>query len=644
MSDRSTIHRHLAALLLAVLLALPLLWGQSNTTAPPAPPTAQAIIAFLNQTLSWHRHETMEQLPGDSSDILFLRDNRQLADQIVRLSFDFAKAEAELMQKQPNAAAQTAAPSGGEAARHQALTELAAKAEQQVKRTQAELETLRQKLQSAAGRQRRQLQSLAEETRSELELAQTRRDVLRNMLEFVSGANASGGGAGGLLSQIQELQRSVPTAAAANTPQAAENTTVVAPRKPEASGILPLISDLVSLTRKTRSIDESIALTEELAQTAKTLRAPIGASLRQLVQRGDELANRNSTDASTLARQKAELDSLTAQFKLSSEAVLPLVKQRILLDLYKRNLTNWRNAVRSQYTAELKGLVVRLVVLVLVLVVVIGAAELWRKALFRYVPDARRRYQLLLVRRIALWFVIAIIVAFAFATELGSLATFAGLITAGVAVALQNVILSIAGYFFLIGRYGVRVGDRVQIAGVTGEVVDIGLVRLHLMELGSGGAAAQPTGRVVVFSNSVVFQPTGAFFKQIPGTNFVWHEITLTLAPESNYRAVEERLVGAVDRVFSEYRDQIEGQRRNIEKTIGHLSVKSLGPQSRLKVTQSGLEVSIRYPVEFDSAAAIDDRITRELLDAIEREPKLKLVGSGTPNIQEVANETAAKA
>lgn len=57
--------------------------------------------------------------------------------------------------------------------------------------------------------------------------------------------------------------------------------------------------------------------------------------------------------------------------------------------------------------------------------------------------------------------------------------------------------------FFLIGKYGVRVGDRVQVAGVTGDVVDVGLVRLHLLEVGADGLR---TGRVVVFSNAVLFQ------------------------------------------------------------------------------------------------------------------------------------------
>src|SRR5206468_7717291 len=134
----------------------------------------------------------------------------------------------------------------------------------------------------------------------------------------------------------------------------------------------------------------------------------------------------------------------------------------------------------------------------------------------------------------------------AFASQLGSAVTFAGLLTAGVAVALQNVIVSVVGYFFLIGKYGLRVGDRVQISGVTGEVVEIGLVRIHLMELG-GPSDSQPSGRVVAFSNSIVFQATAGVFKQIPGTNFIWHELKLTLASETDYHSAKDPIVKAVE-------------------------------------------------------------------------------------------------
>ena len=262
-----------------------------------------------------------------------------------------------------------------------------------------------------------------------------------------------------------------------------------------------------------------------------------------------------------------------------------------------------------------------------ILAVVLGVSELWRRATFRYITDPRRRYQFLLLRRIVLWIVVAIIVAVAFASELGTITTFAGLMTAGIAVALQNVILSVAGYFFLIGKYGVRVGDRVQVAGVTGDVVDIGLVRLHLMEV-TGEGSPRPTGRVVVFSNSVVFQANAGLFKQIPGTSFVWHEITLTIGPEGHYHEAEQRLLEAVNKVYAEYHEKMEQQRRGMERALNSARISEFNPESRLRLTGAGLEIVIRYPVELSSAAEIDDRITRELIEAIDREPRLHLLGS----------------
>jgi small-conductance mechanosensitive channel len=124
----------------------------------------------------------------------------------------------------------------------------------------------------------------------------------------------------------------------------------------------------------------------------------------------------------------------------------------------------------------------------------------------------------LVLRRVVIGFLIVIVLTVGFVSEFSSLATFAGFITAGIAVGLQAVLLSVAAYFFIIGRYGIRVGDRISVAGITGDVVDIGLVRLYLMELAGTGLDFYPTGRIVVFSNSVLFQTGTPLFKQIPGT------------------------------------------------------------------------------------------------------------------------------
>ncbi|HXN51232.1 MAG TPA: hypothetical protein VN943_04785 [Candidatus Acidoferrum sp.] len=133
----------------------------------------------------------------------------------------------------------------------------------------------------------------------------------------------------------------------------------------------------------------------------------------------------------------------------------------------------------------------------------------------RYIRDPRRRRQFLLLRRFVIGFLVGIVLIMGFVSEFSSLATFAGFVTAGIAV-LQALLLSVAAYFFVVGRYGIRVGDRISIAGVTGDVLDIGLVRLYLMELAGTSVDLYPTGRIVVFSNSVLFQPGT---RNIPGMN-----------------------------------------------------------------------------------------------------------------------------
>jgi small-conductance mechanosensitive channel len=580
-----------------------------------------------------------QQLVSEPSDALFLNDSRQIADQVVRLGFEFARARAQAL------AGETLGPKNQAQApsQYERLIDSATKADKQVKSLQQELDGFHQQLLTATGHKRTTLLAVISETEGELQLFQTRRDTLRNMLQFATGTAASGLGSGSLLSQVEELARTVPSGSAnikdqepANPTQANSNSPAVVAsreRKETPNGILSLATDLFTLRRKLHALDDNLRQTDTLSQLSKNLRAPLVAKVRELTQKGDDVAGQpDSQDSAVLAQQRKDLDALTAQFKQVSASLLPLGKQSILLDVYKRSSTNWRNAVESEYQAELKGLLLRLLGLGLILGVVLGVSELWRRAIFRYITDTRRRYQFLLIRRIVLWFLIAIIVATAFANELGAVTTFAGLMTAGIAVALQNVILSIAGYFFLIGKYGVRVGDRVNIAGVTGDVVDIGLVRLQLMEI-TGGPAPLPTGRVVAFSNAVVFQASSGMFKQIPGTNFLWHEITITLDPKGNYRQVEQRMMEAVNKVFSEYRDNMEMQRRNVERSLNS-PIAAFSPESRLHLTQTTLEVVIRYPVDMSNAGEIDNRVTREILDALERDPDLRVQVSGGPVIK----------
>ena len=613
------------------------------------PPTASArpsgIIDFLEQTIAWYRQLAVEhQLATEPNDVTVVRDNQQIADQVVQLAFEFARAQTVLTGK-PAGVNQTAGESP-DSSQYQALARMAATLDQNVKDLQGEIESVKQKLATASGR-KKDLEMTLAETQSELQLAQARRDAVRSMTEFVGGASTNGLGATGQRAQIEALARTIPSALAKPAAGQENSSAGAGPNqlvsvsgtgKAEPSGIWGLAADFITLSRRAHTLDEVVQATDALTQRNSELRAPLVNTLKGLAQQGDSLAKQADTaDPATLEQEKKQLDAITSQFKQASALALPLSKQGVLLGLYKRSLTDWQGRLQNQRQTELRSLLARLLVLGAMLAIVIGLAELWRRTTFRYVQDARRRYQFLLLRRIVLWFSIAMIIAFAFASELQSVATFAGLLTAGVAFALQSVILSVAGYFLLIGRFGIRVGDRVQIAGVTGEVVEIGLVRLHLMELGSTAADA-PSGRVVAFPNSVVFQSTTGLFRQIPGTNFVWHELTLTLSSDSDVAAVEERVQEAMQAGFSDHRQEIERQQRQMERTLTSTSVSGLRPRSRLHLTASGLQVTIRFPVDLARASEIDNRLTRELLKALGREPAIQTAGSGPPTVRVTAD------
>src|SRR5947208_3474874 len=363
------------------------------------------VTAFLNQTIGWYRQLSAQQeLVDEPNDAIYLNENRQLAEQVVRLSFDYARAQAQLLGSPSNPDA-----SSGQAVnpQFQNIADLFAKANQRVSNLQHELDSYKQQLETAAGRKRRIVESEIAETQSELELAQARKDTIRTMFEFARNVSAGGGGAGGLQAQIEELARAVPAlateakgAAGANSTGAAAPASVsnTGERKEEPSGILALITDVFELKRKLHLLDDSLHATDALAESSKKLRAPLVADIRKFTQRSDELASQpESQDPEELAQQRKEVDGLTAQFKQLSTAILPLGKQNILLDVYRRNALNWRNDVAGHYQDHLRSLLFRLIILGLVLDCIITASEVWRRVTVRYVHDIRRRHQFLLL-------------------------------------------------------------------------------------------------------------------------------------------------------------------------------------------------------------------------------------------------------
>jgi len=632
-----------------MLLAVAVAAVPGAAPVPVGQLTSDQVTQYLDQTVAWHRGLAVQQeIATDPADLALVADNRAVTDQIVRLAFDFARSAASMLGKQGGADQSQGAPAG----QYQSLMQLQARLDKQAQDMQAGLEADRARLAASGGNARQTLQSQIAQLEGQLQLINARRDAVHTMLEFVTGSTANGLGGTGLRAQIEALAASIGPVAKPVTPPTAGDAaaapsehaktavaaspaagTAVAAPKSEPTNVWESTARVLALSGKVGRIQQLIKQTDALRQAAKSVRDPLVSQLHMYSDRGDQLGSQAAvTDPAQLTLQGQQLDALATQFKQVAASLLPLAEQGVLLDLYQKNLSNWRDATHREYRAAIRELGVRIGILALILALVVGGAELWRRAVFRYVHETRRRHQFLLLRRIVMWFVIAIVIFSAFASRLDSFVTFAGLITAGVAVALQNVILSVVGYFLLMGKYGIRIGDRVQIGEVRGEVIEIGLVRLYLMEFGRGSVG--PTGRVVAFSNSIVFQPSGGIFKQIPGIHFSWHEITLGLAPHADYGSIRQRLLKAVDVALAKHKDELARQNTEIAQAATSISGNALQPSVRLSFVAAGLEATVRYPVDLRLAAEMDEAVAQELLLELDREPKLTLAAAGEPALK----------
>jgi small-conductance mechanosensitive channel len=594
--------------------------------------TAEEVITVLDQTVDWYRTLGIQQKAAtEPSDLLIFYDNRQTADKVMSLAFSVARTNADMLAAAPLGPGD-ASPTGMSS---QALAQFNAKLETQAATVQTELGAERLQL-GESKKPKVEVQAKINELQGELDLITTKQSILATMASFTAGS-ADVSTAGALKAQIDAMAVALPadgapaTAAAAAPANTAANLTRNLPGlfalmpslsaaggpTGERFGLWDLASNAIHLSEKRGTIESIDRRTAALQATLSKLRDAVLDQIKALSARGDALAaEADSADSKTLNGVHDQLDALAGQFKQASALLIPLSRESSLLTQYRRNLGNWREAIKTQYQNALKTLAVAVGVLLVVLALLFGAAEIWKRTVLRYIQDARRRYQLLLLRRIALWVLIVIIIGVAFASELGSIATFAGLITAGIAVAMQSVLVSIVGYFFLIGKYGIRVGDRVQIGDVAGEVIDLGLVRMYLMELGAKGAAG-PTGRVVAFANSVVFQVASGLFKQIPGVSFGWHEVTLNLPEGVDPAALKAQLLAALTQALQPYRPEILRQTRELERATFSGSVGDAEPQLQLRFTTTGVEAHVRYPVHWQHAAEIDERVTQALTHVV---------------------------
>jgi small-conductance mechanosensitive channel len=586
--------------------------------------TAEQVIQILDETVDWYRTlGTQQQNATQPSDLLIVFANRQTADKVVDLAFEIARANAELLSSEASSGQSAANASAPPSLRQQQ-----AQLEAQQLSIQQEMNVAKQQL-AAPGKQKHDIEGKLTELQGELAMVSARKNLLDTMTDFVSESNPKAAGANALKAQIEAIAATIPSSS--TNPAAAPSISAASPAAgstaasppiagradPARYGIWDLGANVLRQRKKIDTIDVIDRHTAALSKTFQKISGPPLKRLEALTARSDALATQaDKAGSDALKDLRNEFDTLAWLFKQTSDILIPLSKEQVLLQQYRHNLGSWRDAAERQYHDALAALGVRSGILAGILAVIFALGEVWRRAVLRYAHEPHRRYQLLLVRKLILWTVVIGVVALSSVTEISTFATFAGLLTAGLAVALQSVLVSVVGYFFLIGKYGIRVGDRVQIGTVVGEVMDLGLVRLHLRELNQQGPLG-PTGRVVAFANLIVFQASGGLFKQLPDMNFAWHETTLTLPAVDDYGALKDKVLAAIRAVVNEYSEDLLRQTRETTSTIAPGTVSAAEPQVQMHLSNGHMDAQIRYPVPLARAAEIDERVAKVVLKVI---------------------------
>jgi len=601
---------------------------------------SNAIIAHLNSVIGfYHSIDQPIQKAGEPNDVVYRDQALSAATQIAQLAFQSAKAQAQLMgANAPHVAPAAGTTVSGEQQRMQASQ---ANVEQRISDLEGRLAALDKQIATAKASAVPALQAQKKQLHDALDLANAMKDALGRIVAM----SATAGGTA-LAANITRLEDSVPELHSNNKTSTPQLTTI---QSALSAGVTSQGTVLFQLLEARHSLVMLQQQNDRLHRQVLALRNPLGAILRGLIQQGQQLSNqaeqapppppaRRSKHAAPTTPQAAtpppvDLESITRQFKAITAATVPLSQEIIVLESSRSNLVAWKASLDREYSSILHALLLRVFVIAIALLIILAAGEIWTKAANKYVRDIRRRRQLLIVRRVVVGFLSAIVILFGFVTQFHSLATFAGFITAGIAVGLQTILLSVAAYFFIIGRYGIKVGDRITIASVTGDVIDVGLVRFYVMELAGAGVELNPTGRVAVFSNAVLFQAGTPLYKQLPGSGYQWHELTVKLADAADYRKICDTLVKAVHSVYDEYRQNIEQQHRLVQNWM-QATIDPPEIQSRLQFSGGAFQLWVRYPVEIDRAGMIDEKVTGALLEHMAADPAIKSAVAATPSIQ----------
>ncbi len=345
-------------------------------------------------------------------------------------------------------------------------------------------------------------------------------------------------------------------------------------------------------TRIEAARSQAVEIGNDLAQQHHLLQDRVHEQRPQREETKQRAADLRKGVAAGTASKEDTVDAVNALKRFSSDQkLLSGFDKRIQDELELRQIYGqWLDATAAQQRAIIHSML-RSVLWILLVVVLVYCGSVLVDRLYSHA--AAEKNHLLTLRgviRFTLQAVGVLVIAFVILGVPAQMPTILGLAGAGLTVALKDFIVGFFGWFVLMGRNGIRVGDWVEINGVVGEVIEIGLLRTVLLETGNWTDTGHPTGRKVAFVNSFAIE--GHYFNFSTAGQWLWDELQVEVGQGEN----PYPLVEAIQRlVEEETRGSAAQAELEWKKSAGYRKSLTVSPAIHLRPTASGVEMQIRY-------------------------------------------------
>jgi small-conductance mechanosensitive channel len=593
-------------LLLVVATIIGMIWSARPTGTSPtgqaAKPSSATIPTVDQKPLETARR--LATLAGTAEEQDFGHNALKLADHEVDLAF--ADALREAAEHPPQTTPEL-----------RQLEARAKQAESIVKADQDRIALLTRQVAAASGHDKDSLEDQLDVLKGQFELDQDELDDAKEDLQ-----RAGGNPQGKLQRLLQEHEAAQhDQAAAAKMPgSSAANY--------QATNLLPLIQAWLELRDKQLqlataqqdalqaipalshmhdALEQRNKAEEEQKQVTKQKAAGLTAAPAKSPSVADAAASRQAAKETL-----SSLRHFSADQKTISDLDKRIQDQQELADTY----SNWRAFLRSHQRAALHGILQCVLWILLIALVVYLIGRLTDNYFARLAPDKKRLISL----RSVVWFAVQavglLLVAFVVFGMPSQMPTILGLAGAGLTVALKDFIVGFVGWFVLMGKNGIRIGDWVEINGVGGEVVEIGLLRTVLLETGNWTDTGHPTGRQVSFVNSYAIE--GHYFNFSTSGQWLWDEMVLSVPGGENPYAVMDAIQKLVAK---ETEVNIRMAEEEWQNATTRYRVKSFSaaPAINLRPTGSGVEIHVRYITPAYERQTMRARISGAIVDLLHR-------------------------